>query len=156
MSKENNDMHWSGHGWTADVVDNEDGGGWALAMTHDSHDEPMMVVPWVMGRNKKDPKPLNKADFRIALKAAQDFKSRHEQQHRMAHRVSFDVVSEEAGWVRVVFNVIPDEYEPEGELVGLSRAGEELARVSCPVSFKLTSEVALEWVDQGFNPIYEG
>ena len=155
MSNENTDMCWSGGGWTAEVVQSEDGGGWALAMTHDSHDEPTMVVPWVMGRNKKDPKPLNKLDYAAAVKAAQDFLNRHEQQRRMAHRVSFDVVGDDGGWVRVVFDIIPDEYETEGELVGFSRAGDELARVSCPTSLKLTREVALKWVNEGFNPIYE-
>lgn len=154
MSQENTDTRWSGKGWTAQVVENVNGGGWALAMTHESHDEPMMVVPWVMGRNKRDPKPLNTLDFASAVKAANDFKSRHEQQRRKAHRVSYDVTGDDETWVRVVFDIIPDEYEPEGELVGLSRAGEELARVSCPAHLKLTRALALDWVNGGFNPIY--
>lgn len=147
---------WTGRGWTAEVVRNEDGGGWALAMTRDDHDEPILVVPWVMGRNKKDPKPLNKADFGTQLKAAKDFLMRREQQRRWAHRVSRDVVCDDGERVRVVFDVIPDETEPQGELVALDTLGEEIARVGCPPGLKLTREVARQWVEGGFSPIYEG
>ncbi|MEL6179722.1 MAG: hypothetical protein AAFS10_12255 [Myxococcota bacterium] len=155
MSDANTSTHWTGRGWTADVVDNEDGGGWALAMTPDGYDEPVLVVPWVMGRNKKDPKPLNQADFNTQVKAAQDFLTRREQQLRTAHRVSHDVVGEQGEWVRVIFDIIPDEIEPEGQLVGLSREGEEVARVSCPPSFKLTRDAARQWVTNGMGPVFE-
>lgn len=155
MSDENTDLRWTGKGWTAEVVENEDGGGWALAMTRDGHDEPTLVAPWVMGRNKKDPKPLNKLDFDTQVKAARDFLTRREQQRRTAYRVSRKVVGEDGQWVQVIFDVIPDEIEPEGELVALNREGEELARVSCPPGLKLTRELALEWVNEGFNPIRE-
>ena len=65
---ENNDRTWSGRGWTAEIVENEDGGGWALSMTRDGNTEPTLVVPWVMGRNKKDPKPLNQKVYSIMMK----------------------------------------------------------------------------------------
>ncbi len=156
MSSENTSMRWSDKGWTAEVVPNVNGGGWALAMTRDGHDEPTLVVPWVMGRNKKDPKPLNKMDFTTQLKAARDFLSRRQQQRSQGHQVRRDVVGENGEWVRVIFDVVPDEYDPEGELVALNRAKEELARVSCPLSFKLTREAALEWVNSGFEPVQGG
>jgi hypothetical protein len=145
-------MRWSGRGWTAEVVDNEDGGGWALAMTRDGDREPTLVVPWVMGRNKKDPKPLNQQDFVTQVKAAQDFSDRREKQ-RKAHQISFGVTSEDGQWVRVVCEITPDEYEPEAHLVALDRAKEELARVSCPLNLKLTRAVAQAWVNGGFQPM---
>lgn len=132
---------------------NEDGGGWALAMTRDGHDEPVLVVPWVMGRNKKDPKPLNKADFATQVKAAQDFLTRREWQIRRASQQSVDVTAASGERVRVVFDVIPDEWEPEGELVAWSAAKTELGRASCPATLKLTPSVALDWVDGGFEAV---
>ncbi|MCP4808533.1 MAG: hypothetical protein GY913_18955 [Proteobacteria bacterium] len=145
---------WRGMGWTAEIVDNEDGGGWALAMTPDGRDEPVLIVPWTMGRNKKDPKPLNKADFRTQVKAASDVLRRSAQQIRRAHRVSLDVNVASGERVRVVFDVIPDEVEPEGELVCSSLAGVELGRASCPAHLKLTRARAIAWVDGGCRTVY--
>lgn len=153
MDTENNDWCWSGGGWTAQVVENEDGGGWALEMTLDGNTEPTLVVPWVTGRNKKDPKPLNEQDFRSQAKAAQDFLTRSQQQQRKANQVSFSVVSEEGEWLRVIYEIIPDEFDPEAELFALNSAKEEVARISCPVNFKLTRESALAWVNSGFEAV---
>ena len=156
MSVENTSTRWSGRGWTAEVVPNVDGGGWALSMTQDGHDLPTLVVPWVMGRNKKDPKPLNEADFRTQLKAAKDFLTRHQAQQRNANRVRKDVVGANGEWVRVIFEIIPDEFDPEAELIAQNRAKDVLARVSCPMGFKLTREAALAWVNSGFEPLDGG
>ncbi len=156
MDKDHTDTHWTGSGWTADVVLNEDGGGWALAMTRDGHDEPLLVVPWVMGRNKKDPKPLNPADFATQVKAAQDYLTRREQQIRSAYRVIRHVTSAEGERLRVVFDVVPDEFEPQGEVVAWSAAGEELARRTCAPGLKLSQDVAQDWVDGGFEAIQGG
>ena len=49
---------WQGNGWTARVIKNEDDDGWAVEMIKDGEQEPALVGPWTMGRNKKDPKPL--------------------------------------------------------------------------------------------------
>jgi hypothetical protein len=141
---------WREKGWTAEIVKNEDDVGWALSMTRDGDDEPVLVVPWVMGRNKKDPKPLNKADFATQLKAARDFLQRSEHQRRTAFRKSIDVYTDD-GIVRVVFDIEPDDFEPTGLLVAMDVQGEELERVSCPPSTKLTRAMAEQWVKSGFR-----
>lgn len=143
-------------GWTAEIVKNEDDDGWAVAMTKDGYDEPILVVPWVMGRNKKDPKPLNVADFGTQVKAAQDYLTRRENQIRTRYRRSVDVLDGEGDRIHVVFDVIPDEFEPEGELVATGETGHEIARVGCAASLKLTSAVAQKWVDGGYGSIYGG
>ena len=50
---------WQDKGWTAQVIKNEDDDGWAVAMYKQGHDEPALVGPWTMGRDKKNPKPLD-------------------------------------------------------------------------------------------------
>jgi hypothetical protein len=50
---------WRGDGWTAKVIKNEDDDGWAVAMIKDGEPEPALVGPWTMGRDKKNPKPLD-------------------------------------------------------------------------------------------------
>ena len=143
---------WSDKGWTAEIIKNENDDGWALAMTRDGDDEPVLVVPWVMGRNKKDPKPLNKADFATQLKAAKDFLERGEHQQRTEFRKSIDVYTD-VGIIRVIFDIEPDDFEPIGVLVAMSDLGDELERVDCSPSTKLTRALAERWVESGFLPL---
>ena len=78
---------WKGRGWTAQVIENEDGGGWAVTMTRDGDTEPAYMGPWTMGRNKIDPKPLSLHAFNTWVKSATEFLARAQYQvHRIALR----------------------------------------------------------------------
>src|SRR6476661_10935947 len=71
---------WRDAGWTATVIKNEDDDGWAVAMTKDGASEPALVGPWTMGRDKKNPKPLDGPAFSTLVKTASEFVRRSEQQ----------------------------------------------------------------------------
>ena len=78
---------WRDNGWTAQVIKNEDDDGWAVAMTPDGQAEPALVGPWTMGRDKKNPKPLDTTAFNTLVKTADEFVRRQEQQlHAALHR----------------------------------------------------------------------
>eukprot|EP01037_Dinobryon_pediforme_P034262 gene34262-40087_t len=78
---------WQDNGWTARVIKNEDDEGWAVAMCKDGEPEPALVGPWTMGRDKKNPKPLDAAAFTTLVKTASEVLRRHEQQlHAMLHK----------------------------------------------------------------------
>jgi hypothetical protein len=49
-------------------------------MTPDGQSEPALVGPWTMGRDKKNPKPLDTAAFNTLVKTASEVIRRHEQQ----------------------------------------------------------------------------
>ena len=66
------DRLWHDDGWQARVIKNEDDDGWAVEMTKDGEPEPGLVVPWTMGRDKKNPKPLDVSAFHILLRAARE------------------------------------------------------------------------------------
>ncbi|MBO87717.1 MAG: hypothetical protein CL927_20390 [Deltaproteobacteria bacterium] len=136
-------------GWTARIIDHPDDDGWALAMTRDGDDEPLLVVPWVMGRNKKDPKPLNELDFRTQLKAARDFHTRMQNQNRAVFRKRFTVYSEHDEAVTVMFDVDQDDFEPQGILTASDSFGQELVRFTVPPALKLTRSMAQRWVAAG-------
>ena len=71
---------WRADGWTAKVLKNEDDDGWAVAMIKDGEPEPALIGPWTMGRDKKNPKPLDGPAFSTLVKTASEFVRRHEQQ----------------------------------------------------------------------------
>ncbi len=71
---------WSDERWTARVIKNEDDDGWAVAMTRHGDPEPALVGPWTMGRDKKNPKPLDAPAFHTLVKTANEVLRRHEQQ----------------------------------------------------------------------------
>src|SRR5207248_727187 len=78
---------WRDDGWTARVIKNEDDDGWAVEMTLAGESEPALIGPWTMGRDKKNPKPLDAPAFHTLVKTASEVLRRHEQQlHARLHK----------------------------------------------------------------------
>jgi hypothetical protein len=140
---------WKGDGWTAQVIKNEDDDGWAVAMVKDGEPEPALVGPWTMGRDKKNPKPLDSSAFSTLVKTANEFVRRHEQQlHATLHQSI--TVTAAAGRITVNFDIVPDEDNPYATLSAQDDSGDTLAEVKVAPSFKLNRSSAVAWVDGGF------
>lgn len=140
---------WRDNGWTASVIKNEDDDGWAVAMTPDGQVEPALVGPWTMGRDKKNPKPLDTAAFNTLVKTAAEFVRRHEQQlHAALHREI--EIAHAGGRVRVTLDIEPDEEHPSARLRATNSAGEVLGEASVAPGFGLTRASASQWAEAGF------
>ena len=141
---------WQGNGWTAKVIKNEDDEGWAQAMIKDGEPEPALVGPWTMGRDKKNPKPLDTNAFHTLVKTASEVIRRHEQQlHAMLHKST--VVSVGGAEIKVTLDIVPDEDHPYALLTAIDELGEQLAQVRTAASYKLTTGGASDWVENGFR-----
>ena len=141
---------WSEDGWTAQVIKNEDDEGWAVAMFKQGQVEPALVGPWTMGRDKKNPKPLDRSAFLTLVKTAGEFVGRLEQQRRAALRKEV-ALGQAPERVFVSLEIVPDEDYPYGVLEALDEAGERLGRQQVEASFKLGQESAQRWVDSGYS-----
>src|SRR6478672_499043 len=75
---------WRKNGWTARVIKNEDDDGWAVEITKDGMPEPALVSPWVMGRDKKNPKPFDANAFATFVKTASEVLDRAARQRDAA------------------------------------------------------------------------
>ena len=140
---------WKGDGWTAQVIKNLDVDGWAVAMVTDGEPEPALMGPWTMGRDKKNPKPLDSSAFSTLVKTANEFVRRHEQQlHATLHQSI--TVTAAAGRITVNFDIVPDEDNPYATLSAQDDSGDTLAEVKVAPSFKLNRSSAVAWVDGGF------
>ena len=140
---------WSVDGWTAKVVKNEEDDGWAVAMTRAGEAEPALVGPWTMGRDKKNPKPLDAAAFSTLVKTASEVIRRHEQHlHATLHRQI--EVEAKMGRVTVMLDIEPDEDHPSATLSAQDAGGEELARISVSPGFVLNRASAQRWIDGDF------
>ena len=141
---------WRDNGWTAKVIKNEDDDGWAVAMIKDGEPEPALVGPWTMGRDKKNPKPLDAAAFNTLVKTASEVIRRHEQQlHATLHKSA--VVETAGGRVTVTLDIVPDEFEPYAVLAAQDALGEPLAEVRVSPGFKLNARSAATWVEGGYG-----
>lgn len=140
---------WCDHGWRAQVIKNEDDDGWAVAMYKQGHDEPALVGPWTMGRDKKNPKPLDVNAFNTLVKTASEVIRRHEQ-HLQATLNKEVTVSLGEQRITVKLAITPDEDHPSAELSAVDEQGEELARVSAAPHFKLDRRSAEAWVAGGY------
>ncbi|GAB3762244.1 hypothetical protein GCM10028796_13640 [Ramlibacter monticola] len=141
---------WKDNGWTAQVIKNEDDDGWAVAMTPDGQVDPALVGPWTMGRDKKNPKPLDSAAFNTLVKTATEFVRRHEQQLHAALHQQIEI-SHDGGRVNVTLDITPDEESPSAVLRAADADGEVLGQANVSPGFKLTRASAGAWAEAGFS-----
>jgi hypothetical protein len=144
------DRRWQAEGWSARIFKNEDDDGWAVSMTRDGEPEPTIVVPWTMGRDKKNPKPLDKGGFTVLLKNATETRMRTEQQRHARLHKSIEISLDDER-IRVELDLVEDEYDPHAWLSAHSSAGEQLARTKVEPSFKLSSSSATKWARNGYG-----
>ena len=140
---------WRDNGWTACVLKNDDDDGWAVAMTRDGAAEPALIGPWTMGRDKKNPKPLDGPAFSTLVKTASEFVRRSEQQlHAQLHQSIAITVG--SARVTVLLDIVPDEDNPYATLSAQGEDGETLAQVRVSPGFKLNRASATHWADSGY------
>ncbi len=137
---------WQDECWTAQVIKNEDDDGWAVAMFKAGESEPALVGPWTMGRDKKNPKPLDGSAFITLVKTASEFVRRSEQQLYAQLNQSVTVNGQD-GRVTVRLRIVPDEDHPYAVLSAQGDGGDMLAEFKVDAGFKLNRQTAQAWVD---------
>jgi hypothetical protein len=141
---------WQNETWTAKVIKNEDDDGWAVAMFKDGETEAALIGPWTMGRDKKNPKPLDGNAFITLVKTASEFVRRSEQQlHATLHQSV--TVNSKTGRVTVLLDIVPDDDNPFAILSAQDEGGDTLAEVRVDAGFKLNRNTAQAWVDARTN-----
>ncbi len=140
---------WQNEQWTAQVIKNDDDDGWAVAMYKDGESEPALVGPWTMGRDKKNPKPLDGSAFITLVKTASEFVRRSEQQLHAQLNQSVTVNGQDSR-VTVLLRIVPDEDSPYAVLRAQDEGGDTLAEIKVAASFKLNRQTAQAWVDADF------
>jgi hypothetical protein len=103
-----------------------------------------------MGRDKKNPKPLDTAAFNTLVKTAKEVIRRSEQQLHAQLNKNVKVTFE-GRRIRVALAIVPDE---EGATATLSAHDEfdaELARVPVQPTFRLNMDSAQSWIASGFE-----
>jgi len=143
------DRVWSDEHWTARVIKNEDDDGWAVAMYVDGEAEPALVGPWTMGRDKKNPKPLDTSAFNTLVKTAKEVIRRSEQQ-RHAELNRNVTLTVDGRRLRVELAIVPDEEGATATLRAVDELGEEIERVPVSPTFRLNVGSAQAWVDGGY------
>lgn len=103
-----------------------------------------------MGRDKKNPKPLDTAAFNTLVKTAAEVIRRHEQQrHAMLHKsVTVDTPGER---ITVTLDIVPDEDEPYATLMARDAGGNTVAELRVAAQFKLTAASAESWIENGYR-----
>lgn len=141
---------WRDMGWQADVIKNEDDDGWAVAMTRIGESEPALVGPWTMGRDKKNPKPLDRSAFHTLVKTANEFVGRLRQQRD--EKLNKEIaVGKAPDRIFVRLSIDPDEDFPSATLTAFDESRNKLGSLSVEASFKLSADSAQRFIDSGFE-----
>ena len=156
MSSEHDDTDifeerlWQKSGWIARVIKNEDDDGWAVAMTRVGDSEPALVGPWTMGRDKRNPKPLDANAFATLVKTAREVLVRHEHAaHALLHK-SRTITDDQERRIRVDFDIVQDEDDPHAILAAFGdESPEPIASRRVSAAFKLTEASAQHFVRTG-------
>ncbi len=141
---------WQNETWTAKVIKNDDDDGWAVAMFKDGESEAALIGPWTMGRDKKNPKPLDGNAFITLVKTASEFVRRSEQQLHATLHPSVSV-NGPTGRLTVLLDIVPDDDNPYATLSAQDEGGDTLAEVRVEAGFKFNRHTAQAWVDAGFT-----
>jgi hypothetical protein len=141
---------WVQKGWTARVIKNEDEEGWAVEMILDGQPEPALIGPWTMGRDKKNPKPLDINAFNTLVKTASEVVLRHEQQlQALLHKTITVTVKDQQ--IDVALHIVPDEDDPHALLSAHDLDGAQLAEEKVRSDFKLNSASARAWIESEYS-----
>ncbi len=124
------DRLWKKNGWTARVIKNDGDDGWAVEMTRFGDAEPALVTHWTMGRDKKNPKPLNPNDFTTLVKTASEVLMRHEQHARAQLHKQLRYRGDDGIGMRADLDLIPDDDDPHAILTVYNDASGELLHTS--------------------------
>ncbi|MDP2310989.1 MAG: hypothetical protein Q8P18_33525 [Pseudomonadota bacterium] len=131
---------WRRNGWICKVIKNEDDDGWAVEMTVVGHTEAALVGPWTMGRDKKNPKPLDASAFTTLVKTASEVIRRHEHSARAQLHKTLSYVRDDGQRVRADLDVAPDEDDPHAILTCVDDVTEEPLRTGrVAPNYKLTA-----------------
>lgn len=143
------DRLWRDGEWTCRVIKNEDDDGWAVEMTKRGESEPALVGPWTMGRDKRNPKPLDVSAFNTLVKTASEVLRRHEQQLRavLHKQVWIDLADDR---ISVTLDIVPDDDDPHALLAAENASGELLAKIRVAPTFKLSPGSARDWIESGY------
>lgn len=140
---------WRKNGWTARVIKNEDDDGWAVEIRKDGLPEPALISPWVMGRDKKNPKPFDGPAFATFVKTASEVLDRSARQRDAALKKRLSIAWG-GKWFEVVLELVPDEYEPHAILSAVDEAGQTVAKHRVAANHKFTRDTANAWAQAGF------
>ncbi len=141
---------WVNKGWTARVIKNADDDGWAVEMIKEGEPEPALIGPWTMGRDKKNPKPLDVNAFNTLVKTASEVVRRHEQHmHALHHKKQMITLANQQ--IEIALDVVPDEDDPHALLSATDLEGELIARVKVSANFKLNSTSAYSWAENAYR-----
>jgi hypothetical protein len=141
---------WRRNGWTARVIKNEDDDGWAVEIRKAGLSEPALISPWVMGRDKKNPKPFDGPAFTTFVKTASEVLARSARQRDQALKKRLDIAWE-GRWYTVTLEQVPDEFEPYALLSAVDDAGQTVAKHQVAANYKFNREVADAWIRGGFS-----
>lgn len=143
---------WKKNGWVARVIKNEDDDGWAVEMTRAGDAEPALVGPWTMGRDKKNPKPLDTPSFITLVKTASEVLLRHEQAARARLHRTIAFTDDEGVRVRADLDIVPDDDDPHAILgVFAEQTGEEIRVGRVSPAFKLDAARVQAWMRGGMG-----
>jgi hypothetical protein len=141
---------WKKDGWIARVIKNDSDDGWAVEMSRPGDSDPALVTPWTMGRDKKNPKPLDHSSFHTLVKTVTEVLRRHEHALQAKLHRTMTIDGSDGRRIRITLDIVPDEDDPHANLAAYDDTTDELIRSGrTSPTFKLSTQSAQKFVRTG-------
>jgi hypothetical protein len=103
-----------------------------------------------MGRDKKNPKPLDHSSFHTLVKTVTEVLRRHEHAARARLHSTFSYVAEDGRRIRVDLDIVPDDDDPHAIIAACDDRTNELIRSGrTHPGFKLSATTAARFIRTG-------
>jgi hypothetical protein len=144
------ERHWKKSGWNARIIKNGDDDGWAVEVTRLGDAEPTFVSPWTMGRDKKNPKPIDQGAFTQLIKTGTELIARQQNQAREKLHRQLAYRSDDGVSMLADFDLVPDDDDPHAMLtVRIEATGEVVQTARVAANFKVNAANVQRFVASG-------
>ena len=121
-----------------------------VSVTRIGDSDPALVGPWTMGRDKRNPKPLDAGAFATLVKTASEVLRRHEQAARERLHRTLSFTGDDGQRLRADLDVVPDDDDPHAILAIVDEASDERLREGrVRPNVKLTAATAQRFLRTG-------
>ena len=122
----------------------------AVEVTKQGESDPVLVTHWTMGRDKKNPKPMDHSSFATIVKTATEILLRHEQSARARLHKSISFTDGEGRAIRFDVDIVPDDDDPHAIAAAYDEATNELIRSGrVSPTFKPSAQTAARFIRSG-------
>lgn len=147
-------LRWEDRGWSARILKNDEGEGWAVEVCRRGEALPILRSPWPMTAEQDAPKPLDRSAFNTLVTTASEILQRNSVSPHTGEQQRLKLFVLGRRW-EITLEIAFGGLEAGATLSARDADDEEVARQRVPAGFQLECAPIIAWIEHGF-PVHDG